>query len=49
MSSQTLISEFFTPDIQKQADELVAKYETKRASILEILHLVQKHCGHISL
>ncbi len=32
-----------------KADALVAKYETKRASILEVLRLLQEHYGHITL
>ena len=39
----------FTPDLKTKADVIVARYETKRASILEILRLLQEHYGHITL
>ena len=39
----------FTSDIKSKADAILAKYETKRASILEILRLLQEVYGHISL
>ena len=39
----------FTPEIKMKTDALVAKYETKRASILEVLRLLQEHYGHITL
>ena len=38
----------FTADLKKHADEIVARYETKRASILEVLRLVQDHYGYVS-
>ena len=43
------MNQIFTPQIQAKADALLAKYETKRASILEILRLLQEHYGFISL
>lgn len=43
------ISQFFTPEIKAKADQLVAKYETKRASLLEVLHLIQEHYGYVSV
>lgn len=43
------IEKIFTPDIQKQADAILVNYETKRASILEILRLLQEQYGYISL
>lgn len=39
----------FTTELKSKADAIVARYETKRASILEILRLVQEHDGHISI
>lgn len=39
----------FTEKIKTKADEVVARYETRRASILEILHLMQEEYGYISL
>ncbi len=39
----------FTPEIKIKADAIVAQYETRRASILEILRLLQEHYGHITL
>ena len=38
----------FTPELKKQADAIAARYETKRASILEVLRLLQDHYGFIS-
>jgi len=38
-----------TPDLKMKLDALVAKYETKRASLLEVLHLVQEHHGYVSI
>jgi len=39
----------FTPEFQNKSDAIVSKYETKRASILEVLRLVQEEYGYISL
>lgn len=39
----------FTSEIKAKADVILARYETKRASILEILRLLQESYGHISL
>lgn len=39
----------FTAELKTKADALVAKYETKRASLLEVLHLVQEHHGYVSV
>ncbi|MCB9799181.1 MAG: NAD(P)H-dependent oxidoreductase subunit E [Candidatus Omnitrophica bacterium] len=39
----------FTEQFKKQADEVVARYETKRASLLEILHLVMETYGYVSV
>lgn len=49
MTTQTKTEKILTPEIRKQADALLKKYETKRASILEVLHLVQEKHGFISL
>lgn len=38
----------FTPNLRQKADEIVARYETKRAAVLEILHLLQDHYGFIN-
>ena len=43
------MTQIFTPEIKKKADAILARYETKRASILEILRLLQEEYGHISL
>ena len=43
------MTKIFSPEIKQKADEILARYETKRASILEILRLLQEHYGHISL
>ena len=39
----------FTIEIKAKADVILARYETKRASILEILRLLQESYGHIRL
>ena len=38
----------FVPELKGKADALVARYETRRASILMILRLVQDHYGYIT-
>lgn len=38
----------FTPELKRQADAIVAHYETRRASILEVLRLLQDHHGFIN-
>ncbi len=43
-----MIETVFKPEIKKQAEAIMARYETKRASILEILRLVQESCGYVS-
>ncbi len=43
------MSAFVTPEFKKKADPVVARYETKRASLLEILHLVQEVYGYITI
>lgn len=47
--SAVLIEKIFTPEIKKQADAVVACYETRRASLLEILRLLMERYGHITL
>ena len=39
----------FNPEFKTKADAIVAKYETKRASILEVLRLVMEEYGHITI
>lgn len=41
--------EIFTPQIKKEADVILARYETKRASILEILRLLMERYDFITL
>ena len=43
------MDKIFTPELKAKADKIVALYETKRASILEVLRLVMEHYGHVSL
>ncbi len=43
------MNKIFKPEIKAKADSILAHYETKRASILEILRLLQDNYGHISL
>lgn len=49
MNSETKMNSLFTAEFKAKADALVAKYETKRASLLEVLHLVQEHQGYVSV
>ena len=43
------MDKYFTPEIKVKADAITARYEVRRAAILEILHLMQETYGHISL
>lgn len=43
------MSRFVTAEFKKKTDPVVARYETKRASLLEILHHVQEQYGYITL
>ncbi len=43
------MDKIFTPEIKTKADTILSRYETKRASILEILRLLQESYGYISL
>lgn len=38
-----------TSELKTKIDALLAKYETKRATLLEVLHLVQEHYGYVSV
>ena len=49
MTRKLTMDKIFTPEIKAKADAILAQYETKRASILEILRLLQEAHGHISL
>ncbi len=49
MSNEIKTNDLFTGEVKKKADALLAKYETKRASLLEILHLVQEQQGYVSV
>ncbi len=49
MTETELINKVFEGEIKKEADALLAKYETKRASILEVLRLLMEKKGHITL
>lgn len=42
-------TEFFSKPLQTRLDALVAKYETRRAPLLEVLRLVMEEKGHITL
>ncbi len=43
------MNKYITPEFKVKSDPVVARYETKRASLLEILHLLQEVYGHITL
>lgn len=45
----SLIDKVFTPEIKKKADNIISKYETNRAPLLEVLHLIMEHHGYITL
>ncbi len=44
-----MTDKYFTPEIKTKADAITARYEVRRAAMLEILHLMQETYGHISL
>ena len=48
-NKRTLHEKIFTPEVKQKADSIVSRYETKRASILEILRLLQEEYGYITL
>lgn len=41
------MAKIFTEEFKKKTDPVVACYETKRASILEVLHMIQEDHGFI--
>jgi NADH-quinone oxidoreductase E subunit len=43
------MEKYFTPEVKVKADAVTARYEQRRAAMLEILHLMQETYGHISL
>lgn len=43
------MNKFFTPEVTAKADKVVARYEQRRAAMLEILHLIQETYGYVSL
>ncbi len=47
--TENIMNKIFTSEIKQKADAILANYETKRASILEILRLLMEHYGHITL
>lgn len=44
-----MTDKYFTSEIKAKADTITARYEVRRAAMLEILHLMQETYGHISL
>jgi NADH:ubiquinone oxidoreductase subunit E len=44
-----LIEKVWTPELRSKADAIVVRYETKRASVLEVLRLIMEEKGHITL
>ncbi len=42
------MNKFFSGEILKKADEIAARYETKRAATLEVLRLLMERHGHIT-
>ncbi len=44
-----MIEKYFTSEVKAKADAVSARYEVRRAAMLEILHLMQETYGHISL
>jgi len=49
MNKKNLLEEIFTSELKAKTDPVVAKYETKRASMLEVLRIVMEHYGYVSL
>ncbi len=45
----TPFNKIFTKEVLAKTDPVVAQYETRRAPMLEVLHILQEHYGHISL
>ena len=45
----TVVDKIFVPELKAKADKIVALYETKRASVLEILRLIMEHYGHVTI
>lgn len=43
------MSKIFTPEFKKKTDAILPNYETKRATLLEILRMVQEEYGFITL
>ena len=43
------MNQIIKAELKTKFDEVVARYATRRASILEILRMLQEHHGHISL
>ena len=44
-----LFNKIFTKEVLAKTDPVVAKYETRRAPMLEVLHILQEQYGYISL
>ncbi len=44
-----LLNKIFTKELLAKTDPVVAQYETRRAPMLEVLHIVQEYYGHISV
>ncbi len=42
-------NKYFTQAVKAKADAITARYEQRRAAMLEILHLMQAEYGHINL
>lgn len=42
------MNQILTEEFKQKTDPVVARYETRRASILEILHMIQEEFGHIN-
>jgi len=49
MNQKNKFEKVFTPDLKKETDAIVERYETRRASILEVLRFLMDHYGHITL
>ena len=45
----SLFEKIFTKEVLAKTDPVVVKYETRRAPMLEVLHILQEHYGHISI
>lgn len=47
MNKPPTFAEVLTPDFERRADAVIARYPQKRSAILPLLHLVQNACNYV--